>query len=101
MDYEVIQELSDEELNEVSGGFGPGYQSVPFTPSLCFGQVTGYVKFRNRICYKYVVAFGDTYSQVAVSLADGNYRNLAEFNYKADPNILAVGDVIYVPVEGY
>lgn len=101
MDNEVVKELTDEELKEVSGGFGPGYVAVPFTPLGCFGQVTAYVKFRGRTCYKYVVAFGDTYSQVAVSLADGDYNRLAEFNRKANPNILNVGDVIYVPYGSY
>lgn len=101
MENGFVKELTDEELKEVSGGFGPGYVAVPFTPVECFGQVTAYVKFRGCTCYKYVVAFGDTYSQVAYSLADGDYNRLAEFNRKANPNILNVGDVIYVPYGSY
>ena len=86
-------ELKDEELNEVSGG--------QWQPNLCKGYVIGTAYVNGYNCNVYKIGSGDTLSQIAYSLSNGDYNKLARFNGIQNVNYIQAGQIIYVPIGNY
>ena len=88
-----MEELKRQQPGEADGG--------KWQPEKCTGYVVGVDHYNGYPCIVYVTSFGDTLSQIACSLADGNYEGLARFNGISDPDRISVNQTIYVPVGAY
>lgn len=86
-------ELKDEELNAVSGG--------QWQPDKCKGYVVGTAIVNGLECNCYQIGSGDTLSQIAWSLSDGDYAKLARFNGIENVDYIQAGQTIYVPIGSY
>ena len=92
-------ELTEEQIEGASGG--------NWQPKGCKGWVVGQTyrqsacSSRKYTCNVYVTAYGDTLGQIAYSLSDGNYMNLAKFNGIPKPDYIQVNQTIYVPIGSY
>ena len=86
-------ELEENELKEVAGG--------QWQPQYCKGYVVSTTVYKGYNCNVYVIGGGDTLSQIALSLCDGDYGKLARFNDIPNPDYIQAGQTIYAPIGGY
>lgn len=99
---EMIKEaLSEQELSGINGGNGNN-ETYPWTPKNCKGQVIRKESHKGYDCYVYEIAYGDTLSQIAISLTyDSSYNKLARFNGIKDVDVIYAGKTIYCPIGPY
>lgn len=89
-----MAEFKEEELKEVDGG--------QWQPAYCNGFVLYDTNWKDRPCHYYRIGSGDTLSQIELSLrGDQDWQGLASFNGIPNPQLIYVGNCIYVPLKGY